>query len=366
MADRIHRALAAPVLLNDHEAVPSASVGVALSLTPYERAEDVVRDADAAMYRAKQEGGGRWEICDEAMRERVASRARMQHDLRRALEHAGAHRPVPAGGRPRHRRAARVRGACCAGAALLLPLDFLVAAEEAAGILRIEAWLLREACAQAGRWRARYGLPFRLSLDVSTAQFLRPRAGRRAARRPGLRAGSPAPPSTLEVTEDTLLRDASAVAAAFGAVSALGVGVVLDRFGSGQGSINALRRFRLRALKLDAPLAAAGGSGDGGAPSRPPRPWPPPSPFPSPPPASRRRRSARACRPWAARKGRAAISRSRWTRERRKRSCADGHGALPALGPAAVRVGSSTPPGPPRRKIGRTASRPSMPRRSPA
>ena len=62
----------------------------------------------------------------------------------------------------------------------------------------------------------------------------------------------------LEVTEDTLLHDASAVAAAFGAVNALGVGVVLDRFGSGQGSINALRRFRLRALKLDTPLAAAG------------------------------------------------------------------------------------------------------------
>src|SRR5262249_13343478 len=70
VADRIHVALSAPVSLGDHQAVPSASVGVALSLTPYERSEDVMRDADAAMYRAKQEGGGRWEICDQAMRER--------------------------------------------------------------------------------------------------------------------------------------------------------------------------------------------------------------------------------------------------------------------------------------------------------
>jgi diguanylate cyclase (GGDEF)-like protein/PAS domain S-box-containing protein len=256
VADRIHAALAAPVLLNDHEAVPSASVGVALSLTPYERAEDVVRDADAAMYRAKQEGGGRWEICDEAMRERVASRARMQNDLRRALERQELtvqYQPVAdlATGELRGFEAMlRWRG-------VLLPLDFLVAAEEAAGILRIEAWLLREACAQAGRWRGRYGLPFRLALDVSTAQFLRPELA--SELRAALdQAGFPGSALTLEVTEGTLLRDASAVAAAFGAVNALGVGVVLDRFGSGQGSINALRRFRLRALKLDAPIAAAG------------------------------------------------------------------------------------------------------------
>jgi diguanylate cyclase (GGDEF)-like protein/PAS domain S-box-containing protein len=255
VADRIHSALAAPVLLNDHEAIPSASVGVALSLTPYERAEDVVRDADAAMYRAKQEGGGRWEICDEAMRERVASRARMQNDLRRALERQELtvqYQPIAdlATGELRGFEAMlRWRG-------VLLPLDFLVAAEEAAGILRIEAWLLREACAQAGRWREHYGLPFRLALDVSTAQFLRPELA--GELRGALdHAGFPGSALTLEVTEDTLLRDASAVAAAFGAVNALGVGVVLDRFGSGQGSINALRRFRLRSLKLDAPLAAA-------------------------------------------------------------------------------------------------------------
>jgi diguanylate cyclase (GGDEF)-like protein/PAS domain S-box-containing protein len=255
VADRIHRALDVPVLLNDHETVPSASVGVALSLTPYERAEDVVRDADAAMYRAKQEGGGRWEICDEAMRERVASRALMQHDLRRALERdelTVQYQPVA------DLASGELRGfeAMLRWRDMLLPLDFLVAAEEAAGILRIESWLLREACAQAGRWRARYRLPFRMALDVSTAQFLRPElAGELRAALDS--AGFPGAALALEVTEDTLLREASAVAAAFGAVSALGVGVVLDRFGSGQGSINALRRFRLRALKLDAPLAAA-------------------------------------------------------------------------------------------------------------
>jgi diguanylate cyclase (GGDEF)-like protein/PAS domain S-box-containing protein len=255
VADRVHRALAAPVLLSDHETVPSASVGVALSLTPYERADDVVRDADAAMYRAKQEGGSRWEICDEAMRERVASRARMQRDLRSALDRQEIsvdYQPVAdvATGQLRGFEALlRWRG-------LLLPLDFLVAAEAAAGILRIETWLLREACAQAGRWRARYGLPFRLSLNVSTTQFLR---GELAADlRAALDSGAfPGAALDLEVAEETLLCDASAVAAAFGAVNALGVGVVLDRFGIGHGSITALRRFRLRGLKLDASLTSA-------------------------------------------------------------------------------------------------------------
>jgi len=255
VADRVHRALAAPVLLSEHETVPSASVGVALSLTPYERAEDVVRDADAAMYRAKQEGGSRWEICDEAMRERVASRARMQRDLRSALdkqELSVDYQPVVdvATGRLRGFEALlRWRG-------LLLPLDFLVAAEAAAGILRIETWLLREVCAQAGRWRARYGVPFRLSLNVSTTQFLRGElaADLRSALDSG---GFPGAALDLEVSEDTLLCDASAVAAAFGSVGALGVGVVLDRFGIGHASVSALRRFRLRALKLDAGLTSA-------------------------------------------------------------------------------------------------------------
>src|SRR6185503_949356 len=255
VADRVHRALAAPVLLSEHETVPSASVGVALSLTPYERADDVVRDADAAMYRAKQEGGGRWEICDEAMRERVASRARMQRDLRSALDQQELsvdYQPVAdlATGELRGFEVLlRWRG-------LLLPLDFLVAAEAAGGILRIETWLLREACAQAGRWRARYGVPFRLSLDVSTTQFLRGElAGDlRAALDSG---GFPGAALDLEVSEETLLCDASAVAAAFGSLGALGVGVVLDRFGTGHASISALRRFRLRALKLDAALTSA-------------------------------------------------------------------------------------------------------------
>jgi len=257
VADRIHIALSVPVSLGDHEVVPSASIGVALSLTPYERTEDVVRDADAAMYRAKQEGGGRWEICDEAMRERVASRASMQRDLRAALDRgelAVHYQPVAdlATGELRGFEALlRWRG-------LLLPIEFLAAAEEAPGFLRIESWLLREACAQAGRWRTDHGLPFRLALDVSTARFLRPELA--AELRSALEAGGfPGAALSLEVGEETLLRDASAVAAAFGAIHALGVEVVLDRFGSGQASVNVLRRFRLSGVKLDPILATAEG-----------------------------------------------------------------------------------------------------------
>ena len=252
VADRIHNALGAPIGMNGHDAVPSASVGVAVSLTPYENADDVVRDADAAMYRAKQEGGSRWEVCDEAMRERVASRARMQHDLRSALERdelAVHYQPVADLG------TGELRGfeALLRWRGLLLPLDFLAAAEEAGGILRIEAWLLRQACGQAGRWRARYGLPFRLAMNVSTAQFLRPTLA--AEVRTALEeAAFPGAALTIEVMEDTLMRDAAAVAGAFASLEALGVGVTLDRFGSGHASIAALRRFPLRELKLDSAL----------------------------------------------------------------------------------------------------------------
>ena len=217
-----------------------------------------------------------------------------------------------------------------------------MAAEAAAGILRIETWLLREACAQAGRWRARYGLPFRLSLDVSTTQFLRAElaADLRAALDSG---GFPGAALDLEVIEDTLLRDASAVAAAFGAVNALGVGVVLDRFGIGQGSINALRRFRLRALKLDARLDRRRRIGRRRRSSRRSSRWPPRSRFPSPPPASRRRRNARVCRRLGCAEGQGGLFSKPLDAQAAEGILLRGDGSLPSLRPDTV---GSTPSAP--------------------
>ena len=84
MADRIQEEMRAPVAIGSDSVRPGCSIGIALSHSGYESAAELLRDADAAMYRAKADGRGRWELFDQAMRERVAARLRLQDDLRKA------------------------------------------------------------------------------------------------------------------------------------------------------------------------------------------------------------------------------------------------------------------------------------------
>ena len=302
VADRIHRALAAPVLLSDHEAVAVRQRRGG----PQPDAATSARRTSCATptppcTAPSRRAGGRWEICDEAMRERVASRARMQRDLRQRARAAGALRPLPAGGRPRHRRSCAGSRPSCAGAACCCrSISWWRRRRRRASCASRPGCCARPAPRPDDGGRAT-GCPFRLSLNVSTTQFLR--AELAAELRAALdSSGFPGAALDLEVSEDTLLCDASAVAAAFGAVNALGVGVVLDRFGIGHGlhhrpaPVPAARPQARRQPDL------GDGSGDGGVPARRSSGWPPRWPFPSPPPASRRKRSARVCRPWAARK----------------------------------------------------------------
>ena len=126
------------------------------------------------MYRAKSDGRGRWEVFDQAMRERVAARLRLQDDLRRAAgngEFRVHYHPIvdlPSGDLAGFEASLRWRG-------LIIPVDVLSMAEEAGWIVRIGAWLLREACMQAGAWHRRHprGPGLRLSVNVAGVQFQR-------------------------------------------------------------------------------------------------------------------------------------------------------------------------------------------------
>jgi diguanylate cyclase (GGDEF)-like protein/PAS domain S-box-containing protein len=256
VADRIQQAMAAPVAIGHDALRPGASIGIALSHSGYEDAAEILRDADAAMYRAKADGRGRWEVFDQAMRERVAARVRLQDDLRRAAgsgEFRVHYQPVvdlTTGALAELEASLRWRG-------LIIPVDVLSMAEEAGWIVRIGAWLLRDACMQAGAWHQRYADASGLHVSVSVAgvQFRRPELVREI-KDLLVESGLPARLLTLEISAETLLSHVESVEATFAGLDALGVGVTLDRFGAGDAPLRALRRYPLRAVKLDSAMVA--------------------------------------------------------------------------------------------------------------
>jgi len=252
VADRILIALDRPMLLGQQETTPSASIGVSVGLSEHESPEDVLRDADAAMYRAKEEGRGRWELCDHALREQVAARSRVSYDLRHAAERGelGIHyQPIVdlASG------ALAGLEALLAWRGLLLPVDFVNDTQQGSTLTPLEDWMLREACRQAGVWRTRHPATWPLYMNVSTARFLRPQLPLELDERMR-EAGLPAGSLIIQVTEDALLHEPRTVDGILDRLAARGVGVQLDRFGAGSSALGALQRAPLHGLKLDASL----------------------------------------------------------------------------------------------------------------
>ena len=256
VAERIQREMTTPLPLGQDAVRPGASIGIALSHSGYEDPAEVLRDADAAMYRAKADGRGRWEVFDQAMRERVAARLKLQDDLRRAAgsgEFRVHYHPVVdlnSGALIGFEASLRWRG-------LIIPVDILSMAEEAGWIVRIGSWLLHEACAQAAAWNAHVERtpPAVVGVSVAGVQFRRPELVREI-KDLLVETGLPARSLLLEIGEETVLARTEGLDSTFAGLEALGVGVVLDRFGAGDGAVAALRRYPLHAVKLDAAMVA--------------------------------------------------------------------------------------------------------------
>jgi predicted signal transduction protein with EAL and GGDEF domain len=255
VAERVQRALRSPFVLERKEHVVTASIGIVVASGTTRNAESLLRDADIAMYRAKQRGPGNWEIFDEVLRNRALDRVATERELRKALEDGelrlhyqpivtldgGSIQSIEALVRWQH----PVRG-------LLPPGEFIPIAEESALILQIGAWTLREACEQAYRWRARFGdrAPLPVSVNVSARQLSQPDLPgivRQVLAETGVSAGDLA----IEVTETALIEDSSVPAASLRELRSLGVKIMLDDFGTGYSSLSHLQRFPIDALKID-------------------------------------------------------------------------------------------------------------------
>ena len=233
----------------------TVSIGVALATGDDSDADLLLRDADVAMYRAKQRGRGRFEIFDEAMRHEAVDRLSVENDLRRAIRQGQLrlfYQPIVhidtgriAGFEALVRWQHPVRG-------LLSPADFIPPAEDTGLIIPLGRCVLGEACLQAAAWQRRRGAgrPLRMSVNVSAKQLQYPGWAAEVAStlaESGLEPGH----LVLEITESVLMEDAEASAGPLEELRRLGVRVAIDDFGTGYSSLGYLRRLPVDILKID-------------------------------------------------------------------------------------------------------------------
>ncbi len=254
-AARVQAALREPFDVDGVELAMSASIGIVVPTAEQSSAEDVLRDADVALYRAKDAGRGRAVAFDGEMRAALLRRGAIERDLRSAIGHDLhlAYQPV----------IDLADGRVLAFEALarwphpdgpIGPAEFVAVAEESGLIRELGHWAVTAACTEAAAWRRALTTAPPVLVNVSAAE-LGPELPALVAR--ALEAtGLPASSLALEVTERALIDDAPATHEAIARLAALGVRIYLDDFGTGQSALSVLHRFQIHGVKLDRSFTA--------------------------------------------------------------------------------------------------------------
>lgn len=253
VASRIVEELARAFDVEGHMVFTGASIGIAVSAAHYQHAQELMRDADTAMYSAKANGKGRFAVFDQSMHDRALKVLSVESGLRRAIqEHelevhyqpvfsAKVHELVGLEALVRWRHPAR---------GMVAPLDFIPIAEDSDLIAMLDRFVLREASAQAQRWREQFGRDLFIAVNASRKQFSR--AGFAEDVAEILReAGLPPTALNLEVTETLTMDPAPLVGVQLGQVASAGVKLIIDDFGVGYSSLAVLHRFPFSGLKVD-------------------------------------------------------------------------------------------------------------------
>ena len=259
VVERIQERIAAPVTLGDHEVSVSASVGIATSETGYSSAEDVLRDADIAMYHAKDAERGTASMFDPVMHTRATGRLQAQSELRTALleeQFVVHYQPVvPLDGGNLTQLEALVRWDH-PQRGILLPADFLPVMAETGTIVVLGQWIIDRVCAQVAAWQTgaaggpAYGGPVTVSVNLSHREFW---SDQLLATVTQALSRHHVPPRSLilEITESVIMSDPTAARQIMSDLHAAGVRMHIDDFGTGQSSLHALRAFPVDALKID-------------------------------------------------------------------------------------------------------------------
>ena len=264
---RLRVALARPFTIQAHTFTLSGSVGLVFSEQTHEQPQDLLRDADLAMYHAKPQHAGRTQVFSPAMRVEAVQRLELETDLRAALQQNMLEvyfQPI-----------VRLSDETLSGFEALVrwphprgplsPDAFVPLAEETGLVIELDRYVLRRACEQLSRWHAEFsevsGPQLSVNVNLSSQQFMRSDL-RSVVERTLAQTGLGAQHLNLEITERLAMRPVALVDTAVAQLEALGVGLCLDDFGTGYASLSYLQRFPATSLKLDRSFVAGIGEGN--------------------------------------------------------------------------------------------------------
>ena len=265
VAQRILSGLTVPFEVDEHEVYATASIGIALNDGSYVRSEELMRDADIAMYCAKRLGKQRFAVFEPIMRDESQNRLRLDTEIRHAVERGeielfyqplvsletGALEAFEALARWRHPS----RG-------LVSPLDFIPIAEETGSIVELGTSLLRQACTQMRSWQTTFPAHRAVAVHVNvSAKQVKESGFVQTVRDIVLESGADPQFLHLEITETALMEDQVRVAGVLADLRALGISIDIDDFGTGYSSLAYLHTFPLDTLKIDRSFVSDGGEG---------------------------------------------------------------------------------------------------------
>ena len=254
VAERMQERLAIPFVVEGQEVVTTASIGIAFCASSYTNSEDVVRDAEIAMYRAKREGKARCQVFDNAMHTFAVKRLRLETDLRRALElgefrvHYQPIVSLQSGKITRFEALSRWQRP----EGLLSPAHFIQIADETGIILPMNRLLLREACLQLRAWHSQFPCdpPLMISVNITPKEFAQPDLAAQIGTILG-EVGIDPSNIDVEITENIAMADPERSSLVLSELNALGVHLSIDDFGTGYSSLSRLQGFPVDTLKID-------------------------------------------------------------------------------------------------------------------
>ncbi len=253
VAERLQSRISEPFKIDNYEVFTTASIGIIVSGKTKRLPEDFLRDADAAMYRAKESGKARFEIFDREMHVRNMNLLQVETDLRHAVERNEFevfYQPI----------VDLSTGRVCEFEALIRwrhphhgmvsPDEFVGVAEETGLIIPIGKWILEESCRQVADWQKRFSMPLSISVNLSAKQLMHPTLTAQVKDALVI-SGLAATHLKLEVTESTVMEHSEKALNVLSGLDQLGIELSTDDFGTGYSSLSYLQRFPFARLKID-------------------------------------------------------------------------------------------------------------------
>ncbi|HMT06763.1 MAG TPA: PAS domain S-box protein [Pyrinomonadaceae bacterium] len=258
VAERLQTRISEPVKIDNYEVFTTASIGIVVAGNVERTAEDFLRDADAAMYRAKEAGKARYEVFDREMHVRNMNLLQIETDLRHAVEREEfevLYQPIVdlvSGGVSEFEALIRWRHP---EHGLVGPNEFVHVAEETGLIIPIGKWILEESCRQIAEWQGEFGDEFSISVNLSAKQLMHPTLTSQVENAL-LHHGLHPSQLKLEVTESTVMEHSDRALKILSELDSLGVSLSTDDFGTGYSSLSYLQKFPFERLKIDRSFVA--------------------------------------------------------------------------------------------------------------